>query len=99
MLPISIVSQPAWIEYERYKYPCYKVPTRETLKRTGLVKMFNDVNQKVKDILNDLEFVNTSVDGWSDATNRCFNGYIAQGIDSNWNLISLPIAFEFVEGN
>ena len=32
----------------------------------------------------DLEYVNMSVDGWADNTNRCFNGYIAKSIDRNW---------------
>jgi len=38
------------------------------------------------------------VDGWSDRTNRYFNGYVGQGINSNWELLTIPIAFEHVVG-
>jgi len=43
-------------------------------------------------------FVNVSVDGWSDAILRSFNGYTAQGIDDDWNLVNIPIGFQYVEG-
>lgn len=42
--------------------------------------------------------INTSVDGWADETNRCFNGYIAQFIDHGWKLKTIPFAFEYVTG-
>jgi hypothetical protein len=29
---------------------------------------------------------------------RSFNGYVAQGIDDEWNLQTIPIAFEYVKG-
>jgi hypothetical protein len=56
------------------------------------------VTAKIKAVVEDLKFVNVSLDGWTDATLRSFNGYILQGIDSNWVLHTIPIAFEFVKG-
>ena len=41
---------------------------------------------------------NISVDGWTDATARAFNGYIVQGIDDEWNLLTLPVDFRPVTG-
>jgi len=29
---------------------------------------------------------------------RSFNGYTAQGIDDDWNLVNIPIRFQYVEG-
>ena len=43
--------------------------------------------------------MNISTDGWSDNTMRCFNGYIAQGIDDEWNMQSIPFAFRPVHGS
>ncbi len=30
---------------------------------------------------------------------RSFNGYINQGIDDEWNLLTIPIAFQYVTGS
>ncbi len=30
---------------------------------------------------------------------RCYNGYIGQGIDDNWNMLSIPFAFQSVKGS
>ena len=49
-------------------------------------------------MLHNLSRVNTSVDLWTDATTRCFNGYIAQGIDNDWVLQTIPIEFEPMTG-
>jgi hypothetical protein len=35
----------------------------------------------------------------TDAAARPFNGFIAQGIDMNWNLHTVPIAFDYIEGS
>ena len=53
---------------------------------------------KIKDTLKNVRYPNVSIDGWSDATLRSFNGYTVQGIDENWNLINIPIGFHFVTG-
>ncbi len=37
-------------------------------------------------------------DLWTDSTARPFNGFIAQGIDNEWKLQTLPIEFEYIEG-
>ena len=60
--------------------------------------MYAGVDLKLKQLINSMKWVNVSVDGWSDATIRCFNGYIIQGIDSNWKLHTLAVAFQYVTG-
>ena len=57
---------------------------RETIQRTHLKSLIIDVEKNMRAVFDDLEYVNMSVDGWADNTNRCFNGYIAQSIDRNW---------------
>ncbi len=99
MLPISIVEHPDWIEYNKDLDPSFNVPTRQTIKSTALPNMKTRVFNKMKTILNKLEWVNVSCDGWSDKTMRSFNGYIAQGIDDEWNLLTIPIAFQYVTGS
>ena len=38
------------------------------------------------------------MDAWTDAVMRPYNGFIAQGIDNDWCLHTIPIAFEYIEG-
>lgn len=78
--------------------PCFKMPTRKTVKETGLRDMYTVVNGKIKDVLKTISHLNISVDGWSDPILRSFNGYTVQGIDNEWNLINIPIGFQHVEG-
>ena len=98
MIPLSTVDNPAWKEWLAYIDPSYRVPTVETVKLSGLFPMVKRVEVKVKDLLMQIKYVNVSVDGWTDKTNRSFNGYIAQGIDSDWVMRTVPVAFKLVKG-
>jgi hypothetical protein len=80
MLPISIVESEAWYEYMQTIDPSFRVPTRETIKNSGINNMLSRVHAKMAADLAKIEYVNVSCDGWSDKTLRCFNGYIAQGL-------------------
>ena len=39
-----------------------------------------------------------AMDAWTDAAARPFNGFIVQGIDNQWQLHTLPVEFEYIEG-
>jgi hypothetical protein len=39
------------------------------------------------------------MDAWTDAAARPFNGFEAQGIDLDWQLHTIPIEFDFMDGN
>jgi len=60
--------------------------------------MRKEVGKKIKLELDQLETVNIGLDGWSDKIQRCFNGYIAQGINSDWQMKIIVIAFEYMAG-
>ena len=98
MLPVSIIEKPAFIEFMKVFDPSFNVPTRKTVKISALPVITNNVEKKIKHVLDNCAYINVSVDGWSDATMRCFNGYIAQGIDDNWELHTIIFAFQFVTG-
>ena len=89
---------PGFREFIHHLDPCFNMPSRKTIKETGLRDMNNVATQKIKERLKNVLHPNISVDGWSDATLRSFNGYTVQGIDNDWNLINIPIGFKFVEG-
>ena len=89
---------PGFPDYVEHLDPCFKMPTRKTVKDVGLRDMYNIVTGKIKIILKKVPHLNVSVDGWSDAILRSFNGYTVQGIDEDWNLINIPIGFQYVEG-
>ena len=99
MLPISIVENSGFKEFINYLDPCFNLPTRYTIKKSGLTNLKNFVDAKNIEILSIVPWVNVSCDGWSDETMRCWNGYYAQGIDNNWEMQNIPIAFKEVKGN
>ena len=74
------------------------MPCRKTVKESILPKMRSQCQEKIKEILKNIPWPNTSMDAWTDSVVRPYNGYIAQGIDNDWNLHTLPIEFEYVEG-
>ena len=98
MLPISIICRKAFKDFLKVFDPSFIVPTRKTVKTTGLNVLLKTVYEKIGIVLKSMSYVNVSVDGWSDSVMRCFNGYIVQGIDSNWKLHTIPIAFQYVSG-
>ena len=98
MLPFSLIETKAWKTFMKVFDPCFNIPTRKTVKTSGLTELLTTVNTKIKNILKSMPYVNVSVDGWSDAVMRCFNGYIVQGIDMDWNMHTIPIAFQYVSG-
>jgi len=98
MLPISIICKKAFKDFMKMVDPSFNVPTRKTVKTTGLSILLKTVTAKIAVILKSIPHVNVSVDGWSDSVMRCFNGYIVQGIDVNWKLHTIPIAFQYVNG-
>jgi len=98
MLPISIVENEGFKDYVRFLDPSFCMPARRTIKEVGLPKLKSLVQTKVRDILKDVPWINISVDLWTDDTMRPFNGYIAQGINNNWELVTVPIEFDSVFG-
>ena len=96
MLPISIVESAGFKEYIQYIDPSFTMPNRETIKRSSLPYLVQEVQVKIKNILINIEFPNVSTDGWTDASMRPYNGYICQGIDNNWDLHTICIGFEYL---
>ena len=99
MLPISLVENEAFREFVSYLDPSFNIPSRHTVKETGLKELCSRVTEQIRKILMTISFITISIDLWSDACLRGFNGFIAQGISDDWVLYTIPIAFEYVEGN
>ena len=99
MLPFSLVEHPAFSTWCESIDASFRLPTRKTLKTSSLPALKEKVEAKIKDIFKCAEWINTSVDGWSDKKMRCYNGYVAQFIDEDWELRTIPFAFEYVTGN
>ena len=78
--------------------PSCNVPSRYRVKHSGLTEMKSIIENKIIKELKTFDSINISLDGWSDRTMRCFNGYIAQGIDNEWSIKTIVIAFEYVIG-
>jgi hypothetical protein len=99
MLPISLVERPGFVEYIKAIDPSFTFPTRERIKSTLLPAKRTKVEEKLASILETIPYVNMSTDGWTDASQRCFNGFVAQGIDNEWKMRTLFLAFNVVKGD
>ena len=99
MLPVSIVEKEPFREYINFIDPSFAIPSRSSVKNTILPQLKSTCQNKIKNILNNIPSLNTSMDAWTDAAARPFNGFVAQGIDLDWQLHSIPIEFDFMDGN
>ena len=77
MLPISIVENKAFVEYINYLDPSFCMPSRHNIKDTVLPKLKSVCQSKIKSLLTTIPSINTSMDAWTDAAVRPFNGFIA----------------------
>lgn len=83
MLPISIVEKDGFRDYVEFLDPSFNIPNRYKIKQTGFPDLKTKVVEKIKNDLANIEWLNISLDGWTDGISRCYNGYIAQGIYYN----------------
>ena len=79
MLPISLVEKEGFRKYVQFLDPSFTMPTRWKIKETGLPNLKQNIENQIKNDLKSIEWLNISLDGWTDGIYRCFNGYTAQG--------------------
>lgn len=64
-----------------YLEPSFRIPTRHKLKTNDhLPTLKTSIENKIRLELAQFDSLNVSLDGWSDAILRSFNGYVVQGI-------------------
>jgi hypothetical protein len=88
MLLLWLVESDSFKEFINYIDPSFNIPTRKTVKNTGISSLKEMVLVKLRDNLKNVEFPNMSVGGLSDATVRSFYCYVCQGIDTDWKLVT-----------
>ena len=93
MLPLFLVENKYFQKWIQTIDHSFRFPSRKTLKTTYLDNLINVVKTNHKSLLDNAEWVNLSVDGWSDSVNRSFNGYVVQYIDMDWKIQTIPISF------
>lgn len=98
MLPIYLVEKEPFKKFVEALDPSFHMPTRYTVKKTGLPQLRDEIKNKILNILKKIPWPNIILDGWSDGILRCFTGYIIQGIDENWNLVKYTLAFRQTKG-
>lgn len=99
MLAISIVEKDGFRDYIEYLDPSFNIPTRYRLKESGLPELKLRLEEKIKLELTTIDWLTISLDGWMSGISRCYNGYIAQGVDNEWTMRTILIAFEYVSAS
>jgi hypothetical protein len=98
MIPFSIVEREGFGEFLSILDPSFSLPCRATLRDKTVEEIYKMVIDKIVLELKNAEWLNVSVDGWTDKTARCFDGYVVQYISNDWKLRQIPVAFKYVEG-
>jgi hypothetical protein len=84
-------------EAKQKEEQCFSTPTNKRIRLDNYYlnqsPLINNIISSSPKYPHNSEFPNMSADGWSDATVRSFNGYVCQGIDNDWNLVTLPVEF------
>jgi hypothetical protein len=94
MLPVSIIQTQGFSQWLQCVDPSFLIPDRETVK-SHLTKTRKVVIEKTRTLFASVEYINVSLDSWTDAVARCFTGFIAQFIDNDWKMHTVP--FEFID--
>ncbi len=97
MLTFSLIETEGFQEWLNEIDPSFNIPDRETIKNK-LPEWRKKVEEKIKQLLDSVDFVNISLDGWSDKIMRSFVGYIVQFINNEWEMQTIPFAFEYMTG-
>jgi len=99
MMPLFLVENKHFQYWVHTIDNCFKFPTRKTLKTSYMQTLLTGVSTKHQLLLNNSEWINISVDAWSDGVMRSYNGYIAQFIDIDWKIYTIPFCFIPFNGN
>lgn len=71
-LPLSLVERPAFIDFMHTVDPKFTITSRRTLSRSIIPQLFNNMNDKLKEICADAKFISLSLDIWTDRRMRAF---------------------------
>jgi hypothetical protein len=96
MLPISLIISKGFVVFMSKIDPYFNVPSITTVKRK--IRGINlNLTEKIKTVLKSVSHVNISIDIWSDATMRSFVGYMVQGINDQWELVTCTLDFKNIK--
>jgi len=75
MIPLLFVESRHFKEWTQILDPVFNVPTVQTIKASHYT-ITKYIEYKITLQLKSIDYVNVSVDGWSDATKKSFNRYV-----------------------
>jgi hypothetical protein len=96
MLPITLILSEAFRDFIKVFDPVFKVPNIHTLKRK-MYQLRITIRNKIREMLQDCQFINITIDIWTDATMRSFVGYMAHGINNSWEMVNVVLDFKQIK--
>ena len=86
LLPISTVSNPAFLALVKQLDPKFSVGSRNVYSDVIIPKMYTDIRQKVSQILQPVESMACTTDGWTSMATESYMTLTCHFIDSEWNM-------------
>lgn len=97
MQPFSIVDDEGFKEFIAELEPSYTLPSRSTLSRSMLPSVYEDVAEKVRDLLKtDAEHVTLTTDTWTSCATQGYMSVTAHFVTKKWQMQSVLLeCFQF----
>lgn len=80
--PFSLVENEEFKKFVHLLNPGYKLPSRKTVSKSLLPQLLNETKEKVKNNLNNAQFIAFTTDGWTSINNNSFVAVTVHFIDT-----------------
>jgi hypothetical protein len=98
LMPLSLVDSTCFKALLEGLDPMYSLPSRKHLSTNLLQKRYNLLKNKIAKELDNLDYVNNTIDIWSIGQMRSFFGMTCHDISPNWKMQSVMLSCDRMIG-
>lgn len=95
-MPISTVERPGFLHILKKFDEHYTPPSRKTMSKNYLPKLYDVTRDKVLTKLNDIQYFASTTDMWSSRGMTPYLGFTVHFIDNSWKLQQVNLGIRFV---
>ena len=95
-MPLSTVERPGFLHMLKQLDQRYTPPSRKTMSKKYLPKLYDITRDKVLTKLNDVQYFASTTDMWSSRGMTPYMGFTVHFIDNSWDLQQITLGTRFV---
>lgn len=96
MLPFSTVENKGFRSLISTIEPLYTIPSRKSI-TTRIEKMYIDKSQSIRNIIENINYISLTTDGWTSTAIDSYLTFTAHYFDDNWKLYSVTLSIEEIQ--